>query len=642
MLGTVEGHAHVTAFEFLGGDWHCGRPWSPFGVAYALPASCAADEQGTNGAFESLIDYGGATRPSDMHGWPTFVDWPSPTALAEEGDYYTGIERAWKAGLRLMVTDLVDNEALCSLMTTTPQPLQRHGRGEDPEQGPVRAAGLHRRPVRRAGQGLVPDRHRPVPGPQGDQRGQARGDRGHRGLAHLRLRRGQQRPAVRRAQIDAGLKEVHDLGVRTFFPIHEFDNAFGGTKMIAGERDGRQRRQPRRDRELLDVAPCPAKDQDATQINVPATGRWPRCSTARSPRCSRQTAAGLRRRPAVQRPRHDRPRHVPHQPDDQGALHHPARPHGQRRRPRRRWPSPPPTTTPGSSRPTAAPRRSSSAASTPSAASSARPPSPPGVRGHMEGRQGPGRTQVPLRLRLGLGHERPGRPARAGGRHPDHLPVQVLRRQGDLHPGAVGRPDVRPQHRRPRQLRHVRRLAARAPARRRQADDGRHVPGRRGLPRDLGARRRRVRHELPARSGALQRVRSGPGAAPRGHRPGRAVPWRSAGLAARALLPLLRERRVRSRRAGGQRVQRRGQGGADRDHGRGREGRRHRPRCEDRASEARGDPAGLRPVGGTQARPWRALCLRRRGGRVRYVAVAGAGELRKVSGLRADLRAAGL
>ncbi|MGH2894200.1 MAG: hypothetical protein ACRDPM_13200 [Solirubrobacteraceae bacterium] len=29
VLGTVEGHAHVTAFEFLGGDWHCGRPWSP-------------------------------------------------------------------------------------------------------------------------------------------------------------------------------------------------------------------------------------------------------------------------------------------------------------------------------------------------------------------------------------------------------------------------------------------------------------------------------------------------------------------------------------------------------------------------------------------------------------------------------------
>ena len=23
--GTIEGHAHITAFEFLGGDFHCGR-----------------------------------------------------------------------------------------------------------------------------------------------------------------------------------------------------------------------------------------------------------------------------------------------------------------------------------------------------------------------------------------------------------------------------------------------------------------------------------------------------------------------------------------------------------------------------------------------------------------------------------------
>jgi hypothetical protein len=120
--GTVEGHAHITAFDFLGGDWHCGRPWSPFGVQYALPASCSPDEQGTNGLFESFIDFGGLTRPVGMHGWPTFVDWPSPTALAEEGDYYTGIERAWKAGLRILVTNLVDNEALCSLMTVRRNP----------------------------------------------------------------------------------------------------------------------------------------------------------------------------------------------------------------------------------------------------------------------------------------------------------------------------------------------------------------------------------------------------------------------------------------------------------------------------------------------------------------------------------------
>ncbi len=190
VLGTVEGHAHVTALELFGGDWHCGRPWSPFGAPYALPASCAPEEQGTNGEVEAFVDFGGATRPSDMHGWPTFVDWPSPTALAEEGDYYTGIERAWMAGLRVMVTNLVDNEALCSLMTARANPCNDMSSVADPEPRSVRAAELHRRAVRRTGQGLVQDRHEPIPGSAGDQRGQARGDRGDRGVADLRLRRG--------------------------------------------------------------------------------------------------------------------------------------------------------------------------------------------------------------------------------------------------------------------------------------------------------------------------------------------------------------------------------------------------------------------------------------------------------------------
>jgi hypothetical protein len=35
-------------------------------------------------------------------------------------------------------------------------------------------------------------------------------------------------------QIDRGLQELWDLGVRSLFPIHKFDNAFGGTTMDGG------------------------------------------------------------------------------------------------------------------------------------------------------------------------------------------------------------------------------------------------------------------------------------------------------------------------------------------------------------------------------------------------------------------------
>jgi hypothetical protein len=34
--GYIDAHTHGMAFEFLGGNVHCGRPWSPWGVATAL------------------------------------------------------------------------------------------------------------------------------------------------------------------------------------------------------------------------------------------------------------------------------------------------------------------------------------------------------------------------------------------------------------------------------------------------------------------------------------------------------------------------------------------------------------------------------------------------------------------------------
>ncbi len=273
VLGTVEGHAHVTAFELFGGDWHCGRPWSPFGAPYALPASCAAEQQGTNGAFEAFLDFGGPTRPSGMHGWPTFVDWPSPTAVAEEGDYWTAIERAWKAGLRVLVTNLVDNEALCSLMTTRSHPcndmasvriqskdlyaLQNYidAQSGGPGKGWFRIVTdpFQARRVINSGKLAVIE---------GIEVSRIFGCGEVNGV-----------PQCDQAQVDAGLNEIHNLGVRTFFPIHEFNNAFGGTKMIAGE-TGEIVNAGNRDEtgSFWTLQPCPAQQQDASQLTFPATG----------------------------------------------------------------------------------------------------------------------------------------------------------------------------------------------------------------------------------------------------------------------------------------------------------------------------------------------------------------------------------
>ncbi len=273
VLGTVEGHAHVTAFDFLGGDWHCGAPFSPFGVPYALPASCAKQEQGTNGEFEDFVDFGGGPRPSDMHGWPTFKEWPSPTALAEEGDYYTGIERAWKAGLRVMVTNLVDNEALCSLMTT------RHNPCNDMANVDIQDRDLHALQDYIDAQSGGPGKgwFRLVTDPFQARRVINQGKLAViEGIEVSRLfgcGESGDVPQCDTSQIDAGIKHVEQLGVRTFFPVHEFDNAFGGTKMIAGA-IGTVINVGNRDEtgSFWTLQPCPAQDQDAEQLSVAPSG----------------------------------------------------------------------------------------------------------------------------------------------------------------------------------------------------------------------------------------------------------------------------------------------------------------------------------------------------------------------------------
>lgn len=109
--GTVDTHTHGMAFEFLGGELHCGRPWSPWGVTVALKG-CENVNAVTSGAVGAFLS-GGLS--ADPVGWPTFNDWPAPNALTQEGTYYKWMERNWQAGQRVLVNLLVENNQLCMI-----------------------------------------------------------------------------------------------------------------------------------------------------------------------------------------------------------------------------------------------------------------------------------------------------------------------------------------------------------------------------------------------------------------------------------------------------------------------------------------------------------------------------------------------
>jgi hypothetical protein len=117
--GFIDAHTHGMAFEFLGGDVHCGRPWSPYGVEVALK-DCP-DHYLTGGKGAVMEAFLSGKTSHDPVGWPTFKDWPAPGSLTHEGTYYKWMERSWRAGQRILVNLLVENNKLCELY-----PLKRN------------------------------------------------------------------------------------------------------------------------------------------------------------------------------------------------------------------------------------------------------------------------------------------------------------------------------------------------------------------------------------------------------------------------------------------------------------------------------------------------------------------------------------
>jgi microsomal dipeptidase-like Zn-dependent dipeptidase len=233
--GFVDAHVHVTAFEFLGGRFHCGRPWSRYGAAAALkdcPDHVFAD--GALAIAENLLSTGSLTGTHSDKGWPDFDGWPRHDSLTHEGTYWKGIERAWRGGLRIMVADLVENRALCEIYWLKKNPCtdmeslrlqaqdlydlqdyidaQSKGRGRGffrIVKSPAEA-----RAVINAGKLAVV---------MGVETSQPFDCLYRNGVEHCTV-----------AQIESGLQELWDLGVRSLFPVHKFDNAFGGTAMDSG------------------------------------------------------------------------------------------------------------------------------------------------------------------------------------------------------------------------------------------------------------------------------------------------------------------------------------------------------------------------------------------------------------------------
>ena len=227
--GFVDAHNHLMTNEAFGGRMICGKPFSDAGIADALK-DCP--EHYPNGEF-ALFDQLTGSGNHEPTGWPTFKDWPSHDSLTHQQNYYAWLERAWRAGQRVMVTDLTSNAVICSLLpkdrgcdemesvrlqadkTYEMQDyIDRIYGGEGKGFFRIVTSSEQAREVIEDGKLAVV---------LGVETSEPFGCKQVLGVARCS-----------KDDIDRGLDELHGIGVRSMFLCHKFDNALCGVRFDTG------------------------------------------------------------------------------------------------------------------------------------------------------------------------------------------------------------------------------------------------------------------------------------------------------------------------------------------------------------------------------------------------------------------------
>lgn len=111
--GIADVHAHPFANLGFGGEFFQGATHHDAGIQEAMP--WCTEAHGAGGAFDLIGDAMTGSVGHLVGGFPQFDGWPRHDALNHQQMYWKWLKRAHRGGLRLMVALAVTNEALCSL-----------------------------------------------------------------------------------------------------------------------------------------------------------------------------------------------------------------------------------------------------------------------------------------------------------------------------------------------------------------------------------------------------------------------------------------------------------------------------------------------------------------------------------------------
>lgn len=235
--GTIHGfadtHTHLGASQAFGGALRCGEPFAPGGLAEAMADCNTHSGTGHFALLESIL--GGTDLPGGTQGFPTFVDWPSHDSQLHEQAYYTGIERAWQSGLRVLNNYLVGNRVLCETLAGIGVPPRYSCNEMDQLRRQVDHLNRMEAHIDAEHGGPGQGWFRIARSPQEVREIAAQGKLavtlGVETSEPFDCRQINDVPQCSREDIDRGLEEFASWGVSTVFPVHKFDNALGGARM---------------------------------------------------------------------------------------------------------------------------------------------------------------------------------------------------------------------------------------------------------------------------------------------------------------------------------------------------------------------------------------------------------------------------
>lgn len=236
--GFVDTHTHQFSADGFGGDVVCGQVFSNEGIADALQDCAGHQPDGSRALIENLTRTGSPTGTHDPVGWPTFNDWPAYDSLTHQQMYYKWVERAWRGGQRIMVNHLVSNSGLCQVNALT----------GGTNKYPCDDMDAVRREAARAyeleafidaqfggpGKGWYRIVTTPEQARQVIIEGKLAVILGVEVSEPFGCKQTLGIPGCTKAQIDRGLDELHELGVRSMFLCHKFDNALCGVRYDEG------------------------------------------------------------------------------------------------------------------------------------------------------------------------------------------------------------------------------------------------------------------------------------------------------------------------------------------------------------------------------------------------------------------------